>query len=393
MNRVTRLDLATLSARYDERGYMYDSPVLTRTGVFEYRNDDGTVRREYRPPEEVFNADSLASFKGKPFTILHKKVTSENAVNNVIGTVLSDGREDGEENGHRLLRADVVLHSPQVVKDNGWKEVSVGYSVQLDETPGVTSKGEKYDAIQRNIRVDHVAVVPRGRAGLAKFNVDRADAMPIGFGIDDRNDDDHSETPPKDKRKVKVRLDNNLEYDAAPEVGVELERLRNDAAGAKKSLDTEKARADAAEAKLVEAEKEKAQLRKDAAASARRRIELETAAKEAGATIRDDATDRELQEAVIKSVRGDAFDLADKTDSYIDAAYDIARTDAEAKKRNDAAASQRSATIGKPSAVKGTETGARHDAGEEKGLPDYRANMHARRNDAWAQASKQRVAD
>ena len=57
----------------DSEGFLRDSPIVARTGVYTYINPDKTIRREYRPPEEVFAAESLESFAGKPVTVGHPK--------------------------------------------------------------------------------------------------------------------------------------------------------------------------------------------------------------------------------------------------------------------------------------------------------------------------------
>jgi hypothetical protein len=46
------------------------------------------------------------------------------------------------------------------------KEISLGYTCQLDPTPGIF-KGQAYDAVQKNIEINHVALGPKGwgRAG------------------------------------------------------------------------------------------------------------------------------------------------------------------------------------------------------------------------------------
>src|SRR5690606_28507268 len=44
------------------------------------------------------------------------------------------------------------------------KEISLGYKCQLDPTPG-TWNGESYDAVQKNIVVNHVALGPKGWGG------------------------------------------------------------------------------------------------------------------------------------------------------------------------------------------------------------------------------------
>lgn len=49
--------------------------------------------------------------------------------------------------------------------EDGKRELSAGYTCDLDWTPGKTPSGEAYDAVQKNIRINHVAIVQRGRAG------------------------------------------------------------------------------------------------------------------------------------------------------------------------------------------------------------------------------------
>ena len=68
-----RFDSIPLSDTYfTPEGYLIDNPILTRVGIFEYHNPDGTIRRELRLPEEVFAAESLASYKGKPVNLTHE---------------------------------------------------------------------------------------------------------------------------------------------------------------------------------------------------------------------------------------------------------------------------------------------------------------------------------
>jgi hypothetical protein len=49
--------------------------------------------------------------------------------------------------------------------DAGKRELSNGYRSTIDFTPGITPSGERYDAVQKEIRGNHVAVVAKGRAG------------------------------------------------------------------------------------------------------------------------------------------------------------------------------------------------------------------------------------
>ena len=170
---VTRLDNIRLDDSYfTSEGYFVDTPIVTRTGIFEYKNPDGSIRRELRLPEHVFDPKSLASYKVKPVIITHaaRHVDKDNVDDEIVGTVLSKGYKDGD-----AVRVKIVIHDIDAVKQSGLRELSLGYSLALDETPG-TWNGQPYDAIQTNIKVNHLALVRDARAGdEARLNLDSRD--------------------------------------------------------------------------------------------------------------------------------------------------------------------------------------------------------------------------
>ena len=152
---------------------MIDHPILTRVGIFEYKNPDGSIRRELRLPEEVFAPESLASYKGKPVILTHEAgmIDSDNVQQEQIGTILSEGTQDGDN-----VRAQIIIHDARKL-DYGLRELSLGYSLDLEEAPGEW-QGQPYDAIQRNIRVNHLALVEKARAGdSARLNIDGEDTQ------------------------------------------------------------------------------------------------------------------------------------------------------------------------------------------------------------------------
>lgn len=169
-----RFDSIPLSDTYfTPEGYLIDNPILTRVGIFEYHNPDGTIRRELRLPEEVFAAESLASYKGKPVILTHEAglVDVDNVQQEHIGTILSEGIQDGDN-----VRAQIVIHDAESL-DYGLRELSLGYTQTPDETPGVWN-GQPYDAIQRNIQINHLALVEKARAGeQARLNIDGEDTQ------------------------------------------------------------------------------------------------------------------------------------------------------------------------------------------------------------------------
>lgn len=175
MTPVVRLDSISITGKtfFTPEGYFRDSPVLTSIGIFEYTNPDGSIRRELRLPNEVFNPESLASYQGKPIIITHDAglIDKSNVDQEQIGTILTNGYEDGDD-----VRADIVIHNTDAMKNSHLRELSVGYNLDLEEKPG-TWNGQHYDAIQRNIRVNHLALVRKARAGdQARLNLDGRDS-------------------------------------------------------------------------------------------------------------------------------------------------------------------------------------------------------------------------
>jgi len=146
---------------------------LARTGIQVYRNADGSERREYRPAESVFAADSLASFIGAILTIGHppQGVTPQSFAADAAGVVISPSRTKAAD-GHEYIAAliDVArADALQQVDSGALAELSAGYVCDFDPTPGVVpaglpQAGERYDGIQRNIRANHVALLPTGGA-------------------------------------------------------------------------------------------------------------------------------------------------------------------------------------------------------------------------------------
>jgi len=155
-------------AYFTPEGYLKDRPILTSCGIFEY-SDHGNVRRELRLPEDVFSPESLSSYLGKPVVLTHDAglIDKDNVAENQIGTILSKGERSGDD-----VKAEIIIHDTDAMKSAGLKELSLGYNLDLDETPGVWN-GQRYDAVQKNIRINHLALVREARAGeQARLNLD-----------------------------------------------------------------------------------------------------------------------------------------------------------------------------------------------------------------------------
>lgn len=332
MNSVARYDRGEVQgeAKFTDEGYIRAHAVVTRTGVFNYQNADGSIRRELRHPDDVWDEESIASMEMIPVTNGHPQerlVTAENYKRLGIGFT----GETIKKNGHLVLSNLVITDHEGVdaVMNKGRKELSLGYTVDVEEDSGIY-KGEPYDARQRNIRYNHLAIVDRARAGSeARIALDGEDRFEILTEI-------------KDMSKRKIKIDND-EYMVDETTADYVDRLELDL----KNLREEKARVDA-EIKMIQDKLEKAEVERDTAndklstmsdkepvavvtnmdaaefnkaVSARCKL-LKTAEETLGAEVKlDGLTDQEIMKNVVAKCRK-TINLDGKSDSYVQAMFD-----------------------------------------------------------------------
>lgn len=409
MTTVRRYDRTTLrtDGKRTPQGYLLCDAAIARTGVQVYRMPDGTSRREYRSPEEVFHPDALQSFALAPLTLGHPQelVTAENNEKYSRGIVAAP-----KQDGH-LVRATVQLMHPDAIKaaeSGSAVELSCGYLCDLDMTPGVVPAGQRdagqhFDCSQKTIRGNHVAQLPRGRAGPeARLRMDAADAEQIEPITPEpaRPAPSHEDKPTMEKLTVdgveievstfaaqiirKARKDAeekaaNIATAHATAISA-ADKLVKDAHAAtvtaRADADANKAKFDAAEAARVIAEKARtdAVAPEAVAALVAARVEIETKAR---AVLGNDAKLAGKTPLVIKKdclMKLDpAIKLDGVTDAYIDGAFDY--TFAAFAKQNPAAVAR--AGVLAPPAV--DKDGRRVDENEPK---DPRAEYMANQNKA-----------
>ncbi len=168
------------------QGFLKTGGHFARAGIYEYRREDGTIQRELRPLEEVHDPESLASYDSAPVTIGHpadEEVNAKNVKRYEVGNVSGSARADGE-----LVAGDVVVKDDKAIQlvKGGLQELSPGHRIVLDETPGADKRYAypgnptgRYDAVQRRIRINHLAIVPQARGGsTVRLRMDAAD--PVG---------------------------------------------------------------------------------------------------------------------------------------------------------------------------------------------------------------------
>ena len=165
MKKDYRIDKGgRITSKVDENGYLRIDGVVAHVGILEYMDDDGTVIREFVPEETLFDEASLQSLAGAPVTLQHPPVmvTPSNYKEYSQGSVNGMPKRDGDNLvASMLVIGNEALHA---VEYDGVSELSPGYSVDLDETPGEW-QGQKYDRVQRNRRYNHQAIVDAARGG------------------------------------------------------------------------------------------------------------------------------------------------------------------------------------------------------------------------------------
>ena len=154
-------------SRREPEGYLLCLNVpVARTGTQDYLPEElglpsgSSFVSVYRPEEEVFSPETIASFEGMPVTNDHPPdgVDVSNIRALQKGHAHNVRRGTGDESD--LLLADLIITDPgliDLILVEGKREISCGYTYELCEENG--------QYIQRKIRGNHVAVVDAGRAG------------------------------------------------------------------------------------------------------------------------------------------------------------------------------------------------------------------------------------
>lgn len=177
--------------RNDINGYWeVDANPISAVGVFDYtaksvgwpgwEQDPNKIIRVYRPEEELSNPETLESFKLVPWVNDHTMLGDPQIDPALVssdqkGVRGTTGERIFYDPSDRTLKSNLRLWSPSLddAIAAGKKDLSLGYRCVYDFTPG-EFEGERYDAIQRNLRGNHLASVDFGRMGPGVAVLDHA---------------------------------------------------------------------------------------------------------------------------------------------------------------------------------------------------------------------------
>ena len=151
-------------------GYLLCRDVpISRVGSFEYSAAEvglpniGHAVQVWRPEEQIFNPETIASFEAKPVVIGHARFADpDNWREIAVGTTQNVRRGEGDKSD--FLLADLLLtdrKAIEAVESGDLKEVSCGYDADTQETPqGIEQIG---------IVGNHVALVVSARCSGCKI--------------------------------------------------------------------------------------------------------------------------------------------------------------------------------------------------------------------------------
>lgn len=337
------------SAKETPEGFLRLTGYFTRTGTFSYSDGEGNTWGEHRPESEVFDPETLKSFGLMILTDDHPEefVTVENVdqyKRGMTGDLI-------EREGDRVRGQILVTDADLIQKIKGGKvELSVGYRIEPDETPGIDEDGNPYEIIQRGIRGNHLAVVDQGRAGpTCRLVMDSGDAFSaLKDTVMKKKDQDDVEALKLENEALRAKVEEQAAMlaklaEESPsasssasmkmeELGMEEMPMDEDApmadpAKEEPKMDSLRAQVDMLKAQLARASKlDSAKI--DA------RVALVSKAKEIlGADCKTDGlSDIEVKRAIVAHLTPEVRGKLDKaSDAYVDGAYEIALAGRQSK--------------------------------------------------------------
>ena len=296
-------------------GQMIAPCSIARVGIMEYRakecgaifadRDPDSIVKIMTTEQELFDAASLDSYRSAPITVGHPEedVTTENAKELVKGVLEGMPVRDGD-----LLVGTLVLNDADAISlvRTNTNQLSSGHTCVLK----LADEGQEWDAEKTQIRANHIAIVSRGRAGVAEI----ADEAP---------DEIIEETEVPVEAEVKVEV----EAEVPKEEPVKKESLDDPAsanisvgdAALVKTIEELTARLEDAESKLKEAVKKVTPEALDAAVE--KRMDFIKEAETLATVDTKGKTEMEIKRAIVEKVK--AMCLKDKSDEYVEVRYQI----------------------------------------------------------------------
>ena len=167
---------------------LHEIPVAKEI-VQPYKDSDGKTEWHYKPADEI----EQLNLEDSPIVMYHQdkhfdEMSDEEILDNVVGFMRGGFFKNTKKYADFYLFVDKLNESRagkitiQRVRDGQSVDVSIGFRSDNEKKSG-SLEGKNYDTIQRNIRIDHLALLPEG---VGRCSITEG----CGLGSDSTTEDD-----------------------------------------------------------------------------------------------------------------------------------------------------------------------------------------------------------
>ena len=337
---LTRYDTAPIDkvTQDAQTGFIHITDVpIAHLGVFPYLKADNSIEMEAKLPDELLSDSTVSSADNKPVTNDHptELVNKQNASKYMKGFTADNAHVDND-----TLKVDMTITDADLISEinKGKQELSIGFETEIVPEKG-EYKGVAYDSVQRNIQINHVAVVEHGRAGHSVRLIGDSAEMVEQDNVHKKgqimettkvrlNDADVTVATGDADKIIKLDADNSEKQRQIDDLKAKIKEMQDQLAKLQGDDDKNKKNADKAQAKADAAEKELADLKEkysgdamDKAISARMELINKVKPYVGDSYEFKGKTEKQLKLDAIKAL-DDSVDLDDKSDDYINAYFD-----------------------------------------------------------------------
>jgi hypothetical protein len=346
----------TEKAEKTEEGFLKSRSIVTNTGIFNYLTNEGDISRQLRDTDQVMNPESLDTLKNIPITDGHPKelVTADNIEELqkkgiIVGFTGSNVRRDGH-----AVSVDMTITNKDIIDkiDSGeQRALSCGYKATTDfSQSGLAFGNNRYDAQQKDISYNHVAIVKQGRAGdLAQVRLDGDIANNIAIQYIEEIQTKEDTMNVKDSNinivTTAIKID-GVDYNVERDVAKYINALETKNESIQKELSDAEGKRDAFQDEVEKLKKENKDLQDNQTTSndeeineaVKTRIELNKIADYLEIKMDENISNKDLKLLIIQK-KNDKIDLKDKDETYLDAYFDsvkdILKSEMEKKNTNE----------------------------------------------------------
>ncbi|WP_018250327.1 DUF2213 domain-containing protein [Orenia marismortui] len=317
------------NVKKNDAGFLTYDLLAAQTGVFPYRDyATGEIVYELKHPDDLLTDEVLEQLNNLPICNEHpfEFVNTENSTELVKGLTGQNAKVDDNKLANNATVFDGNLIAAIVTGDK--RECSLGFTCEIVDESG-EFEGQHYDRRQTNFKLNHLAMVPKGRCGsdcFAKLDSEDGEVrQDSAYQVREDNLDNNK----KGSGKMAVIKLDNKEFEVDEAVKARLDSLESNNKDLTKEVGQLEGKVDAQNDTIKQLKEDKAELEGNQIDSEtlQKKIDERLALLEDAKLFLDseyDFTDKETKDIKIDCIKAvnDSFDPEGRSDDYIDARFD-----------------------------------------------------------------------